>query len=339
MIFGKAYCMTYAGTPASPVSIELSEDGGFIVAGYIYNNAFLLKVNSLGIPVWNKTYDIGTSNEEFFNIKRIEGGYIICGETNTGGSTSIDDFLVMKTDLRGNPIWCKSYGGNDYERAYSVEQMTDKGFAIGGVTHSFNPQAYLIKTDSSGNLSWSKNYGNSGYEFINSVHSTRDGGLILAGGTTMGAGINDLYLIKTDASGNSFCHTFTPVTVTNNLTVTVDSLIPAFDFNLTQGSFPAQVQRGITVTNICSTSIVPEQGFENSLLLSPNPFTSTTTLTFSEAPKNASLKVINILGEVVFQSEIKNLKSEINLSNQPSGMYFVNVQTDKGMVSRKVIKQ
>ena len=62
---------------------------------------------------------------------------------------------------------------------------------------------YLIKTDGSGNEQWSKTFGGSEHDYGCSVQQTADGGFIIAGSdNSFGAGNYDVYLIKTDGSGN-----------------------------------------------------------------------------------------------------------------------------------------
>ncbi len=51
----------------------------------------------------------------------------------------------------------------------------------------------------------------------------------------------------------------------------------------------------------------------------------------------ATITIENMLGQVVYTSEIKHQKSEINISTFVSGVYFVKVNTGKGVVVEKII--
>jgi hypothetical protein len=47
--------------------------------------------------------------------------------------------------------------------------------------------------------------------------------------------------------------------------------------------------------------------------------------------------VYNTLGGEIYQSKIKNQKSEIDLSAQPNGVYFLHVQSENGTTVKKLI--
>ncbi len=103
----------------------------------------------------------------------------------------------------------RALGGIDHDIGYSVQQTLDGGYIIAGITSYYesgseDSDVLLIKTDPSGDAVWTRTYGGSDHDEGKSVQQTTDGGYIIVGSTaSYGAGIVDIWLIKTDAAGDT----------------------------------------------------------------------------------------------------------------------------------------
>lgn len=191
-------------------SVQETKDGGYIIAGGTKSfgaggwDVYLVKTDSLGDTLWTRTCG-GTNGDGGYSVQQTsDRGYIITGHTYSFGA-GWDDVYLIKTNASGDTLWTKAYGGVDWDYGYSVQQTTEGGYIIAGITESFGSgwgSVYLIRTNASGTLLWSRIYGGTADDEGKSVQQTRDGGYIIAGKTTsFGAGGNDAYLIKTDSSG------------------------------------------------------------------------------------------------------------------------------------------
>jgi len=126
-------------------------DGGFVVVGYTEifgsgdEDVLLLKLNDDGSPDWEKTFG-GNGIDHGHSVKTIDGGFMIIGFTESFGAGNKDVWLI-KTYADGSPDWEKTFGGNDIDHGYSVQQTNDDGFIITGYTKSedSNVDILLIK--------------------------------------------------------------------------------------------------------------------------------------------------------------------------------------------------
>ena len=192
-------------------SVQQTTDGGYILAGaYTYMgppgtwDAWLIKTDSNGIMQWDQKFGGAYSDYAYSVQQTTDGGYILAGSTDPTNS-NVEVYLI-KTDSSGVATWTKTFGGANTDIGQSVKQTTDGGYIVTGWTDSIGAgltDVYLIKTDSSGIATWTKTFGGANYDDSRSVWQTSDGGYIIAGSTlSFGAGFSDVYLIKTDVTGN-----------------------------------------------------------------------------------------------------------------------------------------
>ena len=204
------FSKTFGGSSGdSGDCVQQTTDGGYIIAGLTYSfgagdcDIWLIKTDSNGNEIWNKTY--GGSNIDWSRSvqQTNDGGYIL-----TGVTLSFDDdgdVWLIKTDSAGNMMWNKTFGLIDYcDVGHSVQQTTDGGYVITGSTGPLSDgSVWLIKTDSDGNEIWNKTLGGTGHEDGICVRQTTDGGYIITGEKeTSDARFGDVWLIKTDSDGN-----------------------------------------------------------------------------------------------------------------------------------------
>ncbi|MCX8092980.1 MAG: hypothetical protein N3E50_02285 [Candidatus Goldbacteria bacterium] len=157
---------------------------------------------------FEKTFGGLYNDYGYYAKQTLDGGYIITGKSSTllSNGNINDDVCLIKTDSLGNSIWSKTFGGDNTDIGYSVQQTTDNGYIIVGETYSLgngSGDVYLIKTNSLGDSQWSYTFGGLNSDGGNAVKQTTDGGYIIAGVTYSGYGGADIYLIKTNNLGNN----------------------------------------------------------------------------------------------------------------------------------------
>ena len=132
-------------------SVQQTRDGGYIVTGSIFTlendwDAYLIKVNSQGTMVWNRTIGNSKQDEGYHVRQTVDGGYIIVGFTTP--PDGIREIFLVKTDSDGYVLWSKSIEGRNDAYGYSVQETSDEGYIIAGRTSpsvTGKDYVYLVK--------------------------------------------------------------------------------------------------------------------------------------------------------------------------------------------------
>lgn len=169
--------------------VQPTTDGGYIIIGQTMSygqgqgDYWLIKTDSNGDMVWQKTFG-GPQVDEGKNIRQTtDGGFIITGDTDSYGS-GLSDAYIIKTDGNGEVQWSKVYGGTRKEAAKMIEVMPDGGYVVAAITRSFglyNPDAWIIKLNSQGDTLWTRYYGGVEHEHLYSMRPDPNGGIVGVG--------------------------------------------------------------------------------------------------------------------------------------------------------------
>jgi hypothetical protein len=214
-------------------SIELTDDGGFILSGFTDSNngdvtgnhgdfdAHLVKTDNDGNIQWSRCYG-GMYNDAARDARQTaDGGYIMTGYTNSNdgdvsGNHGGQDAWVVKLDADGLIQWQKTLGGTSLEYAYYIEQARDNsGYLVTGHNGSDNGDVsdnhglydcWAVKIDAGGNLLWQKSLGGSEQDYGRAITQTYTGDYLIGGyassidgdvtGKHGGPGSKDAWIIK-----------------------------------------------------------------------------------------------------------------------------------------------
>ena len=308
-----------------------------------YADGILVKMSADGEVEWNRCYG-GNKNDSFSNVIELPDGYLLGGISSSSNDDLqgagyhpghwygqphmplTSDIWLLRTDLDGNVLWSKCYGGTKDEQIVKVFLNEDGGFTVFGTTMSLDGDSqsannlkpawnleignklWVFRTDSNGNLLWERAIGTQteSHEYLEDVikHSDREY-------TILG---------QADSSGGE---------------------IPCGDYNCTNdtaylmNSYNNYWVLHVTDTVDYTTWQVPEwpRPLDEAILVYPNPTNGTVTIGGLGV---AEVKVYNVLGQLVKTVQGTN---EINISNLKQGVYFVSIITEnKERFIRKIAK-
>ena len=188
--------------------IECSS-GGYAVVGLTYSygaggsDVLLLRLHDNGTLLWNKTFGGALDEIGYSIVECSDGGFAFVGSTTSFGAGGRDVWFV-RTDAVGNHIWNHTFGGPNYDEAWSIVQRSDESFAIAGTySHGIGGwDMWLILADANGQHNANYTYGGPLDELCYSMVECASGGFALGGFTeSYGAGEYDYFLVRTDSDG------------------------------------------------------------------------------------------------------------------------------------------
>jgi hypothetical protein len=263
-------------------------------------------------------------------------------------------YRISKTDLNGSLIWTHEYGTNlpsnvsaDEMRATIQDEVGNiyitgrhGGFNYGTPNYT-NADILTLKYDSNGNLIWHNRYqyGVNNADIANTI-LLKDGQIYVGGNSQrLGQGSDyDYVVLKIDSatgetsgvyrydgldSGND---AVTSLSVFDNGNVALTGI----SFVNSQYNWTTQLLSGVILS-------LQKSSYEEDFLIYPNPASGGEILTLV-GKDVLSYSIISSIGQVVQEGIFeRNNLNQIQLMNISNGFYLLYLQTDKEMITKKII--
>ncbi len=188
-----------------------ASDGNLVFVGYTTSfqiwvgDCYLMKINTDGDTCWTAHHGSPYRDYGYDVVETYDGGLAAVGYGRVNNDTENYRVRLYRTDSTGNLLWEKAFTGANSCNTYGLTGTSDSGYAIVGYTGPYgNYDMFIIRTDSLGDSLWMATFGGADDEQANAVAETNDGGFMIVGTTeSYGAGSSDIYVVRTNSSGDS----------------------------------------------------------------------------------------------------------------------------------------
>lgn len=205
------------------VLVSSDSDNGDFKNNKGYEDLYLMNYSSAGEHIYTKQF-----GGEFIDIPSSllltnDGNILICGHSrSTSGSLSSNrgqlDFWVIKTDIYGNTIWERTYGGTDEDYTVKMLQHSDGNYLLLGHSTSIDfdiPDNYgdldisLMKLSENGDIIWQESFGGRFDDFASDILELENGNVLIGGSTfsdnidiSQNNGNSDGWIFEVDQAGD-----------------------------------------------------------------------------------------------------------------------------------------
>ncbi len=333
--------------------LEVQPDGIYLsgwTKGQTTDEDFLIqKISLTGQPVWSNSWD-------YNNLSQFDGA---------NGHMAMDNNFIYAAghvNLMDGSLACFSRADGAYQ--WNVNWNSSSNDEVLGLTMSVDSMLYTVgyygssqsgsqtcikKFSRTGQLHWTSIWGGAGTEDSRSLVTDGDSIVYVVGTTSSyGSGGKDIFVLKYDTAGtliDSLLWGGAYDEVAKDVAMYGDYLYitgetSSYGNGQINGDHKADGLllkvngRTMQAPDSLTTDIIsPSHDEINAIQIYPNPATNTIHIATSDwHGEKMNLKIYDLFGKIVFQSEIKNPKSEI-LLDLPDGMYFYQLKNNKQFIS------
>lgn len=363
------------GSSASPVSAlilqKLHDPKGKSEASRGGMDYWVVKINDKGKIVWQRT--LGGQYADILETvyKTLDGGCIVGGYSNSPASTekSLDpygegDYWVIKLDKNGETEWEYIFGGEGDDHLYSILQMKDGNYILGGssasgssgnksLSNKKGTDFWVIKLDSMGQPLWQQTYNIGKVDMLTSLVENPDGTLLLGGyaqSEVIGMEnkrdkkeINDYIALKISTDGEELWREAVGSSGEDHLRKAIQTRDGSYILaGTSNGSISRNKSSGHGGEDFWVVKLKDKDKKKDKkrtmLEAIPNPAKQFTNIIVGFEFNSGTATLFDLAGRQLTTFEVSSRTIPMDLSTYPVGIYIVEVKTDKGTDSVKVMK-
>jgi hypothetical protein len=328
-------------------------EGGSVVDSISDAGIEILKYSSMGSIVWRKFLALQGKIIRMNSLTLTsDSGFAVCGDISNGSNLDFStntDLFVAKFDSSGLLQWAFKYDAYENESGISIIQTKAGDFAIVGIqtessvldpiSNFKNDSILVARIDSKGSIS-SLTISSLPYLVTNatSIVQMIDGSFIIVGNANLqGYDQTNIIFSKLDSNDNG-CNMnsslFSSSPVTNFLIGNKFKMVGYNDFasSIETNDIPVIA----TDSDICVNANVMPPKSSSDFTLFPNPSNGIINIS-NPSEEKMYIQITNLIGEEVESRISSQATISIDLSKQPSGIYFASLITPKSIEIKKII--
>ena len=332
---------------------------------------WVVRLNEKGEVKWQRTLG-GKYADMLESIEQAsDGGFIIGGHSNSPSSQDKSedgygsgDYWVVKLDKDGNTEWEQVFGGEQDDHLYIVKQTKDGGYVLGGNSASASTgtksksnkkgtDIWIIRLDENAKILWQETYNTGKTDVLMSLVENTDGTFLLGGYAQTEATakqksdkkeINDYIAIKITADGEELWKKAVGSNGEDILRKLVETRDGGYllagtskgtisrDRNSSQGS------NDFWVVKLKDKDKKEKKEKRSFLEAIPNPTQQYTNVIVGFEFATGTATVVDLSGRVLQTFSVNQRTIPVDLGGYSEGIYIIEIKTNAGTDSVKVIK-
>jgi uncharacterized delta-60 repeat protein len=353
--------ITLVGNDSRASAVALQPDGKIIIAGCTnYGSAsdiLLVRYKSNGNL--DSTFgtngvvitSVGTGEDFAWTLALQTDGKLVAGGYTYNGTD--DDFVLIRYNTNGSLDNTFGIGGKvitDFDNINNelldiLIQPDGKIVAAGSM--------YVILARYNTNGSLDNSFGTNGKvnfqvnglaSYATSIARESDGKFLIAIRSNNGPGSDQFNLAKCNSDGSldvSFgTGGIVTTTVSSGRNFAYSVLLQPDNNILLGGVKDADVNGDFLVARYMNDLTLSDQDIANSdinFAIFPNPVKDVVEISSDE--KISGIRIFNSTGQEIVSTNVDDTKTNVNLKSFPTGLYIIQIQTAKNILSKKIIKE